>query len=147
MDCIEEMQKNLSRMTRLLMKFESGIKEDNPLNRSLERRQKSKKNRERQLSKFKKLLNRVERIFAFNEDKAILREDLIDVLALEDFTDRRFIRISLDQLIKEGILYEPRRDYLKIVKRHEDHEHEILDVKDFKLSPDCAEESNKDLDN
>lgn len=140
------MQKNLSKMTRLLMKIESNMKKDSHENHSPERRQKSEiKNRE-QLSKFKKLLRRVERIFAFNEYEAILKEDLIEVLELEEFTDKRFIKISIDQLIKEGILYEPRKNYLKFIKQNGKYQRKIMDVRNFQLFPDRSDKSNRDLD-
>ncbi|MFO8017735.1 MAG: hypothetical protein R6U96_03815 [Promethearchaeia archaeon] len=148
MDCIEDIQKNLSKMTRKLMEIESKMKKNSPEEHSPKERQKPRIKSQDQLSKFKMLLGRVKRIFAFNENKAILREDLVEVLELEEFTDKRFIQMALDQLIQEGILYEPRKNYLKFIMENKEyrHRHKILDVRNFKLFPDRSEKSNKDGD-
>lgn len=148
MDCIKEMQKNLSKMTRYLMRLESELENKSQQKQTSNIRQKEDLNyykSRKRLSHFKKILNRVKKIFAFNEYEEILREDLVDVLELEEFTDYTFIQKSLDQLIREGILYEPRKNYLKFVKQKGVCNTKILDVQDFKLFPISPEESKDKL--
>lgn len=60
------------------------------------------------LEKLEVFLNRLKEIFEQNEWRPLLRSNIIDILTLEEFLNKDFVDNVIDELIKEGTLYEPK---------------------------------------
>ena len=68
-------------------------------------------------NKLEKLLNRLKEIFEDNNWKALERKNVVQILELEEDLDEKWIKDALDELIKEGTLYEPRNNMLKFTNK------------------------------
>jgi len=64
--------------------------------------------------KFETLMNRLYEIFEVNEGAALLRSNIVEILNLEENSNKKTINIIIDELIKERILFEPKPNYIKI---------------------------------
>ncbi len=69
------------------------------------------------ISKLDKMLSRLKEIFEENNWKALDRKNVVQVLELEENLDEKWIKDALDELIKEGTLYEPRNNTLKFTNK------------------------------
>ncbi|MFX1364301.1 MAG: minichromosome maintenance protein MCM [Promethearchaeota archaeon] len=71
------------------------------------------------LNKLETLMNRLKEIFEENEWKAQEKTNVIQILELEETLDRKFIESALEELIKEGTLYEPKSNQIKFTNKIE----------------------------
>jgi len=71
------------------------------------------------ISKLDKLLNRLKEIFEENNWKAIEKKSVIQILELEEELDENWIKDALEELIKEGTLYEPKHNLIKFTNKEE----------------------------
>ncbi|MFW9936445.1 MAG: minichromosome maintenance protein MCM [Candidatus Thorarchaeota archaeon] len=71
------------------------------------------------ISKLDKLLNRLKEIFEQNNWKALEKKNLIQILELEEELDEKWIKDALQELIKEGTLYEPKHNLIKFTNRED----------------------------
>ena len=69
------------------------------------------------ISKLDKMLTRLKEIFEDGNWKALERNNIIQILELEENLDEKWIKDALDELIKEGTLYEPRNNMLKFTNK------------------------------
>jgi len=69
------------------------------------------------ISKLDKMLSRLKEIFEDNNWKALERKNIVQILELEENLDEKWIKDALDELIKEGTLYEPRNNMLKFTNK------------------------------
>ncbi|MFW9970312.1 MAG: hypothetical protein ACFFDF_08940, partial [Candidatus Odinarchaeota archaeon] len=69
------------------------------------------------LNKLETLMNRLKEIFEENNWKALEKSSVIQILELEEILDRKFIENAIDELLKEGTLYEPKSNYLKFTNK------------------------------
>ncbi len=71
------------------------------------------------LNKLDTLMSRLKEISEENNWKALERDNVIPILELEESLDKKFIENAIDELIKEGTLYEPRNNYIKFTNKEE----------------------------
>ena len=71
------------------------------------------------LNKLETLMSRLKEISEENNWKALERDNVIPILELEESLDKKFIENAIDELIKEGTLYEPRNNYIKFTNKEE----------------------------
>ncbi len=71
------------------------------------------------ISKLDKLLTRLKEIFEENKWKALEKTNIIPILALEEELDEKWIKDALDELVREGTLYEPRTNMIKFTNKDE----------------------------
>jgi len=71
------------------------------------------------LNKLETTMNRLKEIFEENNWKALEKSNVIQILELEENLDKKFIENALDELIKEGTLYEPKSNQLKFTNKIE----------------------------
>jgi len=71
------------------------------------------------LNRLETLMNRLKEIFEENSWRALEKSNVIQILELEESLDKRFIESALEELIKEGTLYEPRSNQLKFTNNIE----------------------------
>ncbi len=69
------------------------------------------------ITKLDKMLSRLKEIFEENNWKALERKNVIQILELEENLDEKWIKDALDELIKEGTLYEPRTNMIKFTNK------------------------------
>ncbi|MCK4383013.1 MAG: minichromosome maintenance protein MCM, partial [Candidatus Lokiarchaeota archaeon] len=69
------------------------------------------------ITKLDKMLSRLKEIFEENNWKALERKSAIQILELEENLDEKWIKDALDELIKEGTLYEPRTNMIKFTNK------------------------------
>ncbi|MHA1885062.1 MAG: minichromosome maintenance protein MCM, partial [Promethearchaeota archaeon] len=69
------------------------------------------------LNKLESLMNRLKEIFEENNWRALEITGVVPILELEDNLDKKFIENALDELIKEGTLYEPKNGFMKFTKK------------------------------
>jgi replicative DNA helicase Mcm len=69
------------------------------------------------ITKLDKMLSRLKEIFEENNWKALERKSAIQILELEENLDEKWIKDALDELIKEGTLYEPRTNTIKFTNK------------------------------
>jgi hypothetical protein len=62
-------------------------------------------------------MNRLKEIFEGNNWKSLERNSIIPILELEENLDQKFIENAIDELIKEGTLYEPKNGYIKFTNK------------------------------
>ena len=67
------------------------------------------------LNKLEKMLDRMKELFEENEWKALEKSNVIQLLEIEGF-DRTFIDKSIDTLLKEGTLYSPKQNQIKMTR-------------------------------
>ncbi|TXT59336.1 MAG: hypothetical protein BAJALOKI2v1_220009 [Promethearchaeota archaeon] len=71
------------------------------------------------LNKMDKLLTRLKEIFEENGYRALEKKSVIQILELEESLDTNFIKNALEELIKEGTLYEPKVNHIKFTNKEE----------------------------
>lgn len=71
------------------------------------------------LNKLESLMNRLKEIFEENDWKALEKTNITQILELEENLDRKFIENALEELIKEGTLYEPKSNQIKFTNKVE----------------------------
>ena len=69
------------------------------------------------INKLDKLLTRLKDIFEDNGWKALEKSNIVQVLELEEDLDEKWIKDALNELVKEGVLYEPRNNMLKFINK------------------------------
>lgn len=69
------------------------------------------------ISKLDKMLTRLKEIFEDGNWKALERNSVIQILELEEDLDEKWIKDALEELIKEGTLYEPRNNMLRFTNK------------------------------
>ncbi|NHJ23589.1 MAG: hypothetical protein EAX89_03375 [Candidatus Lokiarchaeota archaeon] len=69
------------------------------------------------ISKLDKLLTRLKEIFEENKWKALEKTNIIPILALEEELDEKWIKDALEELVREGTLYEPRTNMIKFTNK------------------------------
>ena len=69
------------------------------------------------LNKLETLMNRLKEIFEENNWKALEKSNVIQILELDENLDRRFIESALEELLKEGTLYEPKSNQIKFTNK------------------------------
>ncbi|MFW9818518.1 MAG: minichromosome maintenance protein MCM [Candidatus Thorarchaeota archaeon] len=69
------------------------------------------------LNNLETLMNRLKEIFEENNWKALEKSNLFQILELEENLDRRFIESALEELLKEGTLYEPKSNQIKFTNK------------------------------
>lgn len=71
------------------------------------------------ITKLDKLLNRLKEIFEENNWQALERKNVIETLELEEELDEKWIKDAIEELVKEGTLYEPRNSFLRFTNKEE----------------------------
>ncbi|MFW9827158.1 MAG: minichromosome maintenance protein MCM [Candidatus Thorarchaeota archaeon] len=71
------------------------------------------------LNKLETLMNRLKEIFEENNWKALEKSNIIQILEIEESLDKKFIESALEELVKEGTLYEPKSSQIKFTKKEE----------------------------
>ncbi|MFX1311379.1 MAG: hypothetical protein ACFFHD_02040, partial [Promethearchaeota archaeon] len=71
------------------------------------------------LNRLEMLMNRLKEIFEESNWKAIEKINIIQILELEENLDKKFIENALEELIKEGTLYEPRSGFIRFTNKVE----------------------------
>ncbi len=69
------------------------------------------------LNKLETLMNRLKEIFEENNWKALEKSNVIQILELEEILDKKFIENALEELLKEGTLYEPKGNHIKFTNK------------------------------
>ena len=69
------------------------------------------------IGKLDKMLTRLKEIFEDNNWKALEKINVIQILELEEGLDEKWIKDALEELVKEGTLYEPRNNTIKFTNR------------------------------
>jgi len=69
------------------------------------------------ITKLDKMLSRLKEVFEENNWKALERKNIVQILELEEDLDEKWIKDALDELIKEGTLYEPRTNMIKFTNK------------------------------
>ena len=72
------------------------------------------------ISKLDKLLNRLKELFEENNWQALEKKSAIEILELEEELDEKWIKDALEELIKEGTLYEPRNNYIRFTHKEQE---------------------------
>ena len=71
------------------------------------------------INKLDKLLNRLKEIFEENHWQALERKNIIELLELEEELDEKWIKDAIDELVKEGTLYEPKHNFLRFTNKED----------------------------
>ncbi|UCC20113.1 MAG: minichromosome maintenance protein MCM, partial [Promethearchaeota archaeon] len=71
------------------------------------------------LNRLETLMNRLKEIFEENNWKALEKSNVIQILELEENLDKNFIENALEELLKEGTIYEPRSNQIKFTNKQE----------------------------
>jgi replicative DNA helicase Mcm len=69
------------------------------------------------LNRLESLMNRLKEIFEENNWRALERTSVVPILELEENLDKKFIENAIEELIKEGTLYEPKNGFMKFTKK------------------------------
>ena len=69
------------------------------------------------IGKLDKMLTRLKEIFEDNNWKALEKNNVIQILELEEGLDEKWIKDALEELVKEGTLYEPRNNTFKFTNK------------------------------
>ncbi|MFW9784630.1 MAG: minichromosome maintenance protein MCM [Candidatus Heimdallarchaeota archaeon] len=69
------------------------------------------------LNRLEVLMNRLKEIFEANKWKSLERSSIMPILELEENLDQKFIENAIDELIKEGTLYEPKNGFIKFTNK------------------------------
>ena len=72
------------------------------------------------LNKLDKMMNKLKEIFESNNWSALEKQSVIQILSLEEGLDEQFIKSALDELVKEGTLYEPKNNLIKFTNKEEE---------------------------
>ena len=65
-------------------------------------------------------MNKLKEIFESNNWRALEKQSVIQILSLEEGLDEQFIKSALDELVKEGTLYEPKNNLIKFTIKEEE---------------------------
>jgi replicative DNA helicase Mcm len=71
------------------------------------------------LNKLETLMNRLKEIFEENNWRALEKSNIIQILEIEETLDKKFIESALEELLKEGTLYEPRSNQIKFTNKED----------------------------
>ncbi|MEE9377242.1 MAG: minichromosome maintenance protein MCM [Candidatus Lokiarchaeia archaeon] len=71
------------------------------------------------LNKLETLMNRLKELFEENDWKALEKSSVLQILELEESLDKKFIESALEELVKEGTLYEPKGNHIKFTNKVE----------------------------
>ena len=71
------------------------------------------------ITKLDKLLNRLKEVFEENNWQALERKNVIVILQLEEELDEKWIKDAIEELVKEGTLYEPKNNFLRFTNKDE----------------------------
>ncbi|NVM37630.1 MAG: minichromosome maintenance protein MCM [Candidatus Lokiarchaeota archaeon] len=71
------------------------------------------------LNKLETLMNRLKELFEENDWKALEKSNVLQILELEESLDKKFIESALEELVKEGTLYEPKDNQIKFTNKVE----------------------------
>ena len=69
------------------------------------------------LNRLESLMNRLKEIFEENNWRSLEKSNVIQILELEENLDKKFIENALEELIKEGTLYEPKNNSIKFTNK------------------------------
>ncbi|MFX0030794.1 MAG: hypothetical protein ACFE8B_16395, partial [Candidatus Hermodarchaeota archaeon] len=69
------------------------------------------------LNRLESLMNRLKEVFEENNWRSLDKNNVIQILELEENLDRKFIENALQELIKEGTLYEPKNNFIKFTNK------------------------------
>ncbi len=69
------------------------------------------------ITKLDKMLTRLKEIFEDNNWKSLEKKNVIQILELEEDLDEKWIKDALEELVKEGTLYEPRNNTIKFTNK------------------------------
>jgi len=69
------------------------------------------------INKLERLLDRLKEIFVENNWKSMEKKSVIQALELEEMLDEKFIKEALDDLIRDGTLYEPKIDHIRFTRK------------------------------
>jgi replicative DNA helicase Mcm len=69
------------------------------------------------LNRLETLMNRLKEIFDENNWRSLDKNNVIQILELEENLDKKFIENALQELIKEGTLYEPKSSFIKFTNK------------------------------
>jgi replicative DNA helicase Mcm len=69
------------------------------------------------LNRLESLMNRLKEIFEENGWRPLERNNVIQILDLEEKLDKKFIGNALEELIKEGTLYEPKSGFIRFTNK------------------------------
>ncbi|MFX1374971.1 MAG: LAGLIDADG family homing endonuclease, partial [Promethearchaeota archaeon] len=70
------------------------------------------------LNRLESLMNRLKEIFEENHWRSLEKSNIIQILELEENLDRKFIENALQELIKEGTLYEPKNNFINFTSKN-----------------------------
>jgi replicative DNA helicase Mcm len=71
------------------------------------------------INKLTKLMDRLKEIFEENDWKALEKNNIIQILGLDENLDKEFIKNAIEEAIKEGTLYEPKPDTIKFTRKQD----------------------------
>ena len=71
------------------------------------------------ITKLDKMLTRLKEIFEDNNWKSLEKRNVIQILELEEDLDEKWIKDALEELVKEGTLYEPRNNTIKFTNKND----------------------------
>lgn len=69
------------------------------------------------LNRLESLMNRLKEIFDENNWRSLDKSNVVQILELEENLDKKFIDNALQELIKEGTLYEPKSNFIKFTNK------------------------------
>ena len=69
------------------------------------------------LNRLESLMNRLKEIFEENNWRSLDKTNVIQILELEENLDKKFIENALQELVKEGTLYEPKNNFIKFTNK------------------------------
>ena len=69
------------------------------------------------LNRLESLMNRLKEIFEENNWRSLEKNNVIQILELEENLDKKFIENALEELIKEGTVYEPKNNFIKFTNK------------------------------
>jgi replicative DNA helicase Mcm len=69
------------------------------------------------INRLETLMNRLKEIFEENNWKTLEKSNVIQILELEETLDKNFIESALEELLKEGTLYEPKNNHIRFTNK------------------------------
>jgi replicative DNA helicase Mcm len=69
------------------------------------------------LNRLESLMNKLKEIYEENGWRPLERINVIQILDLEEKLDKKFIENAIEELIKEGTLYEPKSGFIKFTNK------------------------------
>jgi replicative DNA helicase Mcm len=69
------------------------------------------------LNRLESLMNRLKEVFEENSWRPLERNNVVQILDLEEKLDKKFIENAIEELIKEGTLYEPKSGFIKFTNK------------------------------